>query len=934
MLTSFVSLDLETTGMDNNYDQIIEVGLVRVDQGILTAEYQTLVKTEHSLPVKIKRLTGITDAQLKNAPDLSEVLPNILEFMTDQPIIGHNISFDLGFLTTALGKPPENKTFDTLELARLVLPASPRHRLADLCQHLDIKLDGSHRALADAKATAQLALKLQEKMTCLDPGVLVYLKNILRGSGSPWLTILAALIKKKTITFSDLSLSPIPLAIKRIITPQQQLRPNSPPLQMLNPDLVASLFEPDGKLAAGTEYYEYRPQQAQMARQIALAFNDHKFLLLEAGTGTGKSMAYLVPALLWASQNNSRVIISTHTINLQEQLWHKDIPQLLSILDVPVKTALVKGRQNYLCLRHWESAVTGTDSLPVGEAAFLAAMLVWLTETGTGDRAELNLKPGDWEYWHRLSSDSDNCWGNLCPWHQTCYVNRARRNAEAAHLVVANHSLLLTDTRSENMILPPYGHLIIDEAHHLEEAATAHLGYEVSRQSAQRWLGSLTRLLRRLAEAAPPLEQGGWTASLYSARETQNTLHQQVIVFFERLTIAIHVPMDQTHHTSAVRLHTGPPDNRPDVTLAPDFANLIARSKDLLAALGNVRQWLGSFCAIDEAWQGKAADLTRELGAGETLFKDLEFIWSSQNENFVSWIQRELAPGGLATLTLKAAPIQVGEILHQSLFQNKECVLLTSATLTVNNSFDYYKQQSGLELLPPDQLLSLQIDSPFAYDDQCLLCVVNDLPGPGRSPEKTYLTATADTIHDLVLTSQGQCLVLFTSHHMLRETYKLLKPRLEEHDICLLGHNLDGSRSRLLEEFATTPRAVLMGASSFWEGVDLPGAALTNLIIVKLPFWPPQLPVTAARLESLSHQGKDGFISLSLPQAVIRFKQGFGRLIRSSKDQGVVVILDERVISKRYGRSFLNSLPVNNHYRGNLQQVKNKILSWLAKPGK
>ena len=934
MLISFVTLDLETTGMDNSHDQIIEVGLVRVDHGIITDGYQTLVKAERILPVKIKRLTGITDAQLQDAPDLSEILPHVMEFISGRPLVGHNINFDLGFLTAAMGKPPDNQTFDTLDLARLILPAAPRHRLADLCRYLAIKVDGSHRAFADAKATAQLALKLQEKMAGLDPGVLVYLKNILKGSGSPWLTTLAALVRKKTVTFSNLSRSPIPLVIKRNVTPQQQLQPDSPPLRMLNPDLVAGLFEPDGTLAASTGHYEYRPQQAQIARQIAAAINDQKFLLMEAGTGTGKSMAYLVPALLWASLNNSRVIVTTHTINLQEQLWHKDIPQLLSILDVPVKTALVKGRQNYLCLRRWESAVTGTDSLHGGEAAFLGSILVWLTETGTGDRSELNLKPGDWEYWHRLSSDSDNCWGNLCPWHQTCYVNRARRNAEAAQLVVANHSLLLTDTRSENMILPPYRYLIIDEAHHLEEAATAHLGYEVSRQSLQRWLGALTKLLRRLAETAPPLEQGSWTVSLYKAGEAQNILHQQIIVFFERLTAAMNVPLDQAHPTSAIRLHTGPPENRLDVTLASDFANLIAHVKGLLAALGNIRQWLDSFCAVDEVWQGKAADLTRELGAGETLFKDLEFIWGNQNENFVSWVQREATPGGLPTLTLKAAPIQVGEILHQSLFQNKECVILTSATLTVNNSFDYYKQQIGLELMPPDQLLSLQIDSPFAYDDQCLLCIINDLPGPGKGLGKTYLAATADTIHDLVLTSQGQCLILFTSHQMLRETYKLLKPRLEEHDICLLGHNLDGSRSRLLEEFATTPRAVLMGASSFWEGVDLPGAALTNLIIVKLPFWPPHLPVTAARLESLARQGKDGFTSLSLPQAVIRFKQGFGRLIRNSKDQGVVVVLDERLISKRYGRSFLNSLPVNNHYRGNLRQVNNKITCWLAKSGK
>lgn len=925
MLSDFVALDLETTGLDCHTDEIIEVGLVKVIRGNIEVEYQSLVRVGRSLPVKIKRLTGISDEELTEAPDWTEIRPVILNLIENQPLVGHNVSFDLGFLEVALGYPLANNSFDTLALSRLALPASPNHRLASLCRELQIDLGCSHRALADARATAQVALQLQDQLARLEPGLLVYLNKLLQQACSPWQPCVAALVREKTNSIG-ISLSPLPPRITQEAGQPKPLRQNAGEPQPLDLKDVTGLLEPGGGLDAESQNYEYRPEQAKMAQQIASAFNHNQFLLAEAGTGTGKSIAYLIPSMLWAFNNNIRVLISTHTINLQEQLWRKDIPQLQKMLDLPVKTALVKGRQNYLCLNRWLNALTEASAVPAEEAAFWARVLIWLNETETGDRSELNLQYREREYWHRLCSDNNSCKGGRCPWfHQSCFTNRARRKAEGAHLVIANHSLLLTDARPEHRVLPPAAYLIIDEAHHLEEAATNHLGYSVSRHLFLRWLGSLSKLLRSLGETVPPLEAGRYLSALARAGEAKNDFQQHLHTFFDRLDSLAHPEKDQLYQ-AAIRLTSRNGDNPLTILLSPDFANLAASGKGLMSALKVILQVLEICSSGDEVWLDQLADLTRELSAGAELVHNLEFIWLHPDENYTSWLEREQDPG--RGCTLKAAPVMVGEILYHNLYQHKDCIILTSATLTVNNSFAYFKQRTGLNLLPPDTVHTIQIESPFAYNEQCILSVIKDLPGPGAGA--AYQEAIAGAIYDLVVISGGKSLVLFTSHHMLRGTYRILKPRLEEHDICLLGHNIDGGRSRLVEEFSTTPRTVLLGASSFWEGIDIPGAALTNLIMVKLPFFPPNTPITEARLDILASQGLDGFKNLSLPQAVIRFKQGFGRLIRSSKDQGVVTILDNRLVIKQYGRSFLNSLPLKKHHQGNAWQINKMVSHWLS----
>jgi ATP-dependent DNA helicase DinG len=339
---------------------------------------------------------------------------------------------------------------------------------------------------------------------------------------------------------------------------------------------------------------------------------------------------------------------------------------------------------------------------------------------------------------------------------------------------------------------------------------------------------------------------------------------------------------------------------------------------------------MDTWAVTQEAWAGFARDLGQIVQSGESMVDELEFILEGRDEGFVYWVDMDFSTrSGARYFTLMAAAIDVGAILYERLFENKSTVIMTSATITVNGSYDHFIERTGLGYIPRENLATADFDSPFAYENQALLCINRDLPVQGAVAVNVYLESLEHTIYKLIEVTGGKTLVLFTSHRTLREIYRRLKPKLETLDVYLLGHGLDGSRSRILEEFKKDGRTVLFGALSFWEGVDVPGDALTCVVIVKLPFMSPSVPVIEARLEDLARQERDGFRMLSVPQAVIRFKQGFGRLIRSCSDKGVVVILDGRILNKSYGRQFLRSLPVTSHFRGGIDMITKKMSEWV-----
>lgn len=926
MLDAFVVIDLETTGLSPRQNEIIECGLVLVEGGRVKDTFHSLVRPKNRLPVGIRRLTGLTDEDFRDSPGIEEVLPRILNFVAGFPLVGHNVTFDRDFLEASAGRL-SNPAFDTLELARIVFPFSPGFSLGDLCRHLGIANEREHRALADALAAAALYERLVAALKELDAPLLLSLHSFLARAGSSWAGPLLSLVSLPPVGDLPDFLSFFPAAGSFEESPAPgRTKPE------ISPGEAVRMLAPGGVVAAGMENYEYRPQQLEMVRAVILALEEKKHLLMEAGTGTGKSLSYLLPVICRALAGGERAVVATHTINLQGQLWEKDLPVLQKVLPWPFKTALLKGRQNYLCLRRWQDILTAGNWSPE-EAVFWARVLVWSVKTKTGDRVELNLNGREQEFWNLVCAESDACPGSRCPWQQgACFVTRARRAAEGADLIVTNHALLFSDLQAENRLLPPYGPLVIDEAHHLEDVATEQLGKKVTWAELKRWLNGLARLHARLAGLFPPDDFTLWGELLKNLQEDRQKLSFAADHFFRGLAglVAGQSGEQGAYEFGAATLRLcGEKGGKPPLFTA-EYENLLLAFDRLLDRLQKLTARMEEWVLLDSRWQGPGGEAQVQLAAGKDLRSRLVFIFSAEEDNHVFWIEAG-DPEGVPAVGLHAAPVYVGEELYRRLWLEKEAVVLTSATLSVGGDFGHIMERLGLDLLSPERVATLQVDSPFCYDEQSVFCVVNNTPLQGEVPEREYYDALSRALAGLIEAAQGRTLVLFTSHRALKETYQRLREYCEENDIHLLAHNVNGNRSRLLEEFKNGRRAVLLGAQSFWEGVDIPGEALSCVVIVKLPFGVPGLPVAEARLEDLARRGKDGFYHFTLPQAVIRFKQGFGRLIRTGRDRGAVVLLDRRILSRRYGNHFLNSLPLSRHIRGSCPAISRYVGRWLQK---
>ncbi len=890
MSRTFVVLDLETTGLDPETDEIVEVGLVRVEDGKPGAVFHALVRPSRPLPARIKSLTGLDDADLADAPDWSAVRPAVTAFLGNDPVAGHHVDFDLSFLVRHAAYRAA-RAYDTADLARLVLPGLPSYRLEFLCAHLDLPERPDHRALEDARAAAGLFAALLERFCRLEFTTQATVHRILSQTpGSPWFPLVDAVVRLGAQTLPDHGIQ----AAAAGVGDWPARDPAGGAGVEFGPQAVEAVLGPGGVLDRHFAGFEHREPQMQVALAVGRALEQETVLTVEAGTGTGKSFAYLVPAALWALDARRRVVVSTHTINLQDQLMEKDLPVLRRALEAPLKAALLKGRGHYLCLRRWGATADGQSFQPE-EGLLYARIAVWLTLTGTGDRAELSLRPGERGFWDGVAAGDWGCAPARCGFNNACFLQRARRAAERAHLVITNHSLLLSDLRMENRLLPTYGALVLDEAHHLEDVATEQLGTTVSLGGFERWVEGLSRLTGKIGRHYPDnrdefLRDG--EALLKAARH-----------FFALLGARLLRTQGPDDDFAVVRL--GPGDLQSGPETAGSHLELAGGLETYLQRLSRAIERLsgGSAPAVREELR---LELDLESAAGKRLAGDLDFVCAAADPGYVFWLEG----GGRRTAggVLRAAPVHVGELLHDGIFRSGKPVVLTSATLTVRSSFAFFQERVGLSSVPRDLRESLSVGSPFTYAEQALLYVVTDLPDPGDG-DGTYLDAVTTAIGRIAGITRGRTLALFTAHKALRTAYRRLKPVLEQQGLELLGHGLDGGRARLLQHFRSTPRAVLFGAASFWEGVDVPGDALSCLVIVKLPFEPPNRPVLQARREEVRRQGRSDFNDLCLPQAVLRLKQGFGRLIRTTSDRGVVFILDNRLVRKRYGALFLESLP-------------------------
>jgi predicted DnaQ family exonuclease/DinG family helicase len=905
-LPEYAALDLETTGLDPARDRVIEVGAVAFTPDRVSGTLERLVDPGRAVPETVLRLTGIRQEELRGAASAESALRELSEFLRDRQPVGHGARLDVDFLSAAGLWDPAIEILDTLDVARILLPGAASHSLPLLAIELGFSQPRPHRALDDADATRQLLLRLRDEAASLDEG----LKESMLALVAPYEWSVARFFAD---SLSAPNPDPAPVPAVRAHSADSG-KAGLPPD---DPDLVAALLGPEGPLAGVLPGYEHREPQLQMLLAVAQIQGRGGALVVEAGTGTGKSLAYLVPSIARAVRHDERVVVSTNTHTLQEQLMTKDLPGLREWLPWNFTACLLKGRSNYVSLRRWRRYLAEVchDS---EELRFKLKVLIWLHSTESGDRSELRLHGREEVLWARIASDPLDCVGIHCT-KEDCYVHRARAEAEAADLVVINHALLLADAEVGGGLLPAFDHLVIDEAHHLEEAATRGLRQEVDGPGLAALLdrlsggGGQAALLDDLRRQ-PHL--GGSGEALSEAQPLTLVATERVRELFEAAVVWVGARLnDAERRDDSLRL-TATLREDPGwagISIAGENAATALAALDgaLRKAVSGSRDWLGGVEPDQgvrelEIIRGRLHAATQLLG--EALLRP--------DPNRVYWFTLFARTDNLV---LRAAPINVGTLLRERVYTERRSTVFTSATLAVGGTFDYFRSRVGLG---PDAE-ELILPSPFDFLHQALVCLPTDLPGPEH---EDFDRGVEEVVAAVARRVGGRTLVLFTSHRQLREVHTALKHRTDLDEVLILGQGIDGQRRHLLKSFEEAPRPLLLGTASFWEGIDVPGERLSCVIMVRLPFPVPSEPVYAARAE----QVRDAFAQLALPQAALRLKQGFGRLIRRSTDRGAVVILDNRILGKDYGKAFLDVLPPASRFVGPAAEIAAQVGGWLG----
>jgi ATP-dependent DNA helicase DinG len=972
---NFVALDIETTGLDPRKAEIIELGGVKYIDGKETETFSRIVKPSAELPVFIKQLTGIKEGDVASGIPVKQALTELQDFIGDYPLLCHNAGFDVGFIQhhlAILGLPALiNPAYDTVEISRIYLPFIRNHKLETIAAAFDLPAGRYHRALNDAQVTGSIFLAMTsfilryipfelnvyllelKKFLEIESIMEEYLKDVVDYQrlyalinhdkdnqqlfNSPigqalGFTLSHNIISSKTEGTNSTEDIPFSADTESEIVPSAKQTEQDP--------ILEKVFSEDGILHRSFPGFEYRSGQFEMAKAVDEAFTNKDYLLVEASTGVGKTFAYLVPALTFSAREGKKVFVSTNTKNLQEQIFFKDLPIIKKCLHLNFQAVILKGRDNYLCRRKWTEIKTGYRKLlSPYEVATLLNLVVWEHFTKTGDVSENSSfhRGADTEgktqfstVWRKIAADRYFCSGKKCSHFSKCCYMSIRQKADKSNLVITNHSLLLTDLGNDRFSKDEENYLIVDEAHNLPEMAPGFLGISLSFTEFNNLFIQLINIRKKI--------QTGILANLRAATQKSVIPEDKKTILQADIDKIIAVIEDCKHPFTDFFHNIGKKATDEGsfgkLRIKQDYTQFKTALQDLVKMASEIHSRLFSLtqtlmhCNKSQisGYSDHQEKLEGAMAKTKDLIEALTILIEPDLDNNAYWLSSfRVSDPSYPSGVLNYAPVDVSHVMKDVLFKHISSLIFTSATLALRESFKYFNLRMGINLIEDKKIRELIVQSPFDFDKQTMVLAAGFLPLPSDS---YFSVQSIELLKAIIDYSRVGSMVLFTSYKDLNTVYDEIGQEMFSKNVLMLAQGREFSRTAMLNEFKDNGKAVLLGTSSFWEGVDVPGESLSLLVIYKLPFQVPSEPIVEAYYEKLKKEQKDPFMHSTLPNAMLRFRQGIGRLIRNKTDKGIVVVLDSRIINKRYGAYFREIVPTETHNTRTPLELYDLINNW------
>ena len=917
-LSSFIALDFETTGLSKFTDRIIEVAAIIFKDGKITDSFVTLVNPKIQISDTITNITGITNEMVSHAPTEQEIVEELYSFIGNYPLVAHNMKFDEGFLKELFNRYnlPEksNKLYDTLHLARVTIFDQPTYNLGFLSELYNLSSEGSHRAKKDSENCGQIFMHFVEEASTYPLEVISKCVSIMKRRdyfNKSLFINLADLHIKKQLTSRILTKA----KLKRTIQNNQFEQESDSSFSFPK---VNDVFGESGQLSVTIPRFEKRNNQIKYIDFLNDVMHQEQSIgIVEAGTGLGKSFGYLYEAMKYVceTEENTPIVISCHTKSLQDQLFYKDLPVLAKAIENSISAVKLKGRANYICLSRFNWLISeATGLLNDEEAAYLLPLIFWLEWTNTGDLEECSgfTNSRSFRVHKMIQSEPGFCTTQVCSKYDGCFLGKVRKNIFKTDLIIINHALLLSDVVNPGL-LPPFKTLIVDEAHNLIDAAFTQFSQNIDFalfksnllvcqpkfSGNRRWKNSLMSFYENI----PELKN-----NVSDIDQSIDTAIDTVEIFFSRLSIEYgsRYSIDSPYVQKIII------DN-----ISEEYRNLPEELLQVYKILEDCERHIIKLCDIlhnTESDKDKIKELHLSAKQKEeslqAIIHSFRFLTFNHDREWVYWQEGKFRTNSSAKInspeiSIHASPIDAGIMLSESLFQKNSSIILTSATLQVDHSFDYFLNRSGISRIDNIKTNFAVCPSPFLYAEQ-----VNYHQYSGNQSLSENSNGIAELILKCHQKLNRKILVLFTSYNSLTKVTHCLRTLKGGRDLPVFSQIQSGSRYGLLKSMANSVNGILMGTSSFWEGIDLSGDMLEILIITKLPFQVPSDPIVKSYGDKLSDNNMNPFLNFTVPECILKYRQGFGRLIRTSLDQGIFIVLDNRIVTKRYGQQFQDAIPV------------------------